>query len=183
MYHELPALLVEDRLGSPHAAHLAPFHVLLVGQGREVDARMRPVYEVPRLHEHQSPVVAPTVFLAFALPFRAALAVALPEDVEVRHGYVEGTVRTAEDVRIADAPLHGYGVTPHDGLVPVECCPGVAVTAQCRMQTVVLVLVIDHEVGRELVSSSRRSSMSLLFLCGHCRCQGKKQSPCQEFLH
>lgn len=33
VYHELPALLVEDRLGSPHAAHLAPFHVLLVGQG------------------------------------------------------------------------------------------------------------------------------------------------------
>ena len=114
--------------------------------------------EVERLHEHESAVIAPAVFLAVAFPFGVTIHLhvlvslafssrcAAP-DVEIGHGEVEASVWSAEDVRITNTMLNGDGVAIDDGLVVVQCRPRVRVVAESHVEAVISILVINHEIG------------------------------------
>ena len=157
IYHQLACLGVVDGLWSPCAADVAK--VLREGL---VDAEdgVRPMDEVARLHEHQSAVVAPSVFLPVTLPLGVAEACTSAIDVEVGGGHVEGAVRGAIDVRVANAVLLGDGVAAHHGLVVVHGCPVVSVVAERHVEAVGGVFVIDHDVGAHL----RRLARCFLFV-------------------
>ena len=142
--HQTACFGVVNRLWCPGTADVAE----MLGEGL-VDAErgVRPVDEVARLHQHQRAVVAPSVLLPVAFPFGVAKAGTLSEDVQVGGGDVIRAVGSAVDVRVADAVLLGDGVAPHDGSVAVQCRPVVAVAAQCHVQAMVSIFVIDHEVS------------------------------------
>ena len=106
--------------------------------------------EVARLHEHQSAVVAPSVFLPVTLPLGVAESCTSSIDVEVGGSHVEGAVGGAIDVRVANAVLLGDGVAAHHGLVVVHGCPVVSVVAERHVEAVGGVFVIDHDVGAHL---------------------------------
>ena len=168
--HKLLLLLVVHSLRSPYAPHFFPVHVVLRGQGGEVDVGTRPVDEVLTFHQHEPLVVAPSVFSSVAFPFRLSDTVAPAKHMEVCHGEIERPVRPAEDMWVADAALSGDSVAGDDRLVVVECRPCVSVPADGHVQAVVLVFVIHHQVGCWLLTRLSRCSCP----CRGCSC------PCEH---
>ncbi len=145
--HQLALFLVVDGLWCPCASYLCK----LWREAANVHNLVAPMYQVPRFHQHESFVVAPSIGFAVAFPFGGALAFSLCVDVEVGHGQIEGSVRSPVDVRVAYALLVGYGVAGHDGVGIVEGGEVIAVSAQCHVQAVRVVAVEHHEVCAHVV--------------------------------
>ena len=112
--------------------------------------------EVKGLHHHEPLVVAPSVEASISFPLSgtvggcAFVTLSAGKEVKVCHGEVETAVGTTEDVRVANAMLHGDGVACNDGAVVVERCPGVGIVRDGHVESVVGILMIDHYVGAHL---------------------------------
>jgi hypothetical protein len=143
MDHQLLLLRVVNGLGRPGAADL--------GEAREglvhADIGARPGDQIVRLHEDEAAVVAPPIGLAIAFPLGRPKALLLREEMQIGHREVEGPVRTAGDVRIADTFLFGQIRAAHDRLAVVDVGEGVAIGAEGEVEAVGVVFEIDEEVG------------------------------------
>ena len=145
--HGLAHLWIPDGLRRPGTAYLAE---LLREETVDACHVVCPVDEVVRGHEHQPPVVAPSVFFG-PLPLRGAYSFLLAEDVEVGHGNVELAVRCAADMWVTYAMLLGDAVAADDGLAIVHRRKRVAVIADGHEQRVRRVAEISEEIGAHVL--------------------------------
>ena len=144
--HQFAHPFVVGNFGCPCATYFTQSGCQLV----ETDVGAFPIYQVPRLHQHQSLIVSPTVHVTVALPLRFTVAVAAGKDMEVGHGQIECTVRSTVDIGVAYPSLVSNRIAGQDGFPVVQSRERVSVAAQCHVKAVRFVLVEHHQVGTQV---------------------------------
>ena len=114
----------------------------------DIQHGMRPVYQVVGFHQHKAAVVAPVIQFAGTLPLGVAVPLLFAVNVEVCHGQVKTTVRSAHDVGITDAFLLGDGVAGNHRLSVVDIGEGVPIVTDSKVKPMGVVLEISHQIGR-----------------------------------
>ena len=70
--------------------------------------------------------------------------------MQIGHCHTESTVRSTEDVWVANSLLHSNGVASHNRFVVIEGRPCVAVPRVGHVKAVVSIFVIHHDVARHV---------------------------------
>ena len=73
--------------------------------------------------------------------------------MQIGHRQIECSIRTTEDMRIADTFLFSYRISGYDGLSFVQGGKSVAVGTDCHVKSMVLVFVEDHQIGAHIFLS------------------------------
>ena len=94
---------------------------------------IRPMDQVVGGHQHQTAIVAPTIFL-ITFPKGSAQTFFLSVNMEVGHCNIELAIRCAVDMRIADASLFSDAVARDDGLSVIQRGEVIAVVADGHKQ-------------------------------------------------
>ena len=138
---------VVSRFGSPCATDLSKF----IGKCFvDTDTGVRPVYQIERLHQYQSPVVSPAIKFSVPFPFGCPVSFFFGKKMQVGHGYIESTVRTAIDMRITYAALFGYRIAGDNRLSVINSRKRITVTADSHKKAMCRVRKIDHQVSSHI---------------------------------
>ena len=105
--HQFAHPFVVGNFGCPCATYFTQSGCQLV----KTDVGAFPVYQVPRLHQHQPLVVSPTVHVAVALPLRFAETVTTGKYVEVGHAQIECAIWPTIDIRVTYPSLVSNRIT------------------------------------------------------------------------
>ena len=99
--HVLSCLLVVERLGCPDAYHFGERCACkAIG---EVDGMVFPMHQVPRAHQHDAPVAAPSEGAA-----------------HIGYRHTEPTVVASQDMRVAHTLAEGYGIAAYYRLSVIQ---------------------------------------------------------------
>ena len=71
--------------------------------------------------------------------------------MQVGHRQVKGSIRSAEDMRVTNASLIGYGIARQYRLTVIDSRKGIAVTTHSHIQAMRFIPVKNHQVGSHIL--------------------------------
>ena len=141
--HQFPFFLIVSHFRCPCATNLTQACRQLV----KTDIRTFPVNQIPRLHQHQSIIVSPTIHITVTFPFSFPVTVPLCKHVQVCHCQIEGAIRSTINMRVTNTSLIGNRIAGNYRFPVIHGCKSISVTADSHIQAMRFVLVEYHQIS------------------------------------